>query len=55
MGVESAKVEAHTIGRGTPGCARVPSDHTECGLWVHIERGELALECRSERCKDRTR
>ena len=26
--------------------------HPECGVAVHIERGELALLCWCERCKD---
>lgn len=26
--------------------------HPECGMVVHIERGELALVCWCERCKD---
>ena len=26
--------------------------HTECGVWVHIERGEFALVCWCEWCKD---
>jgi hypothetical protein len=26
--------------------------HTECGVWVHIERGEFALVCWCERCED---
>ena len=26
--------------------------HTECGVWVHVERGEFALVIWCERCKD---
>jgi len=26
--------------------------HPECGMAVHIERGELSLVCWCERCKD---
>lgn len=26
--------------------------HPECGMAVHIERGELSLMCWCERCKD---
>ena len=53
MEVEGARTRSPiTWAEVRPSALAFHQVHTECEAWVHIERGEFALVCWCERCKD---